>query len=121
MPLDTIAASARAELVAVNVEIASAMADRDAALQAVERFERPAGEVQIARAEYAASKQAYDAQVVSWYEGGCIGDRPEAPLELLRLEHQIGDLTRSLGAVEDRLEAARSALDEKNRIVGALV
>jgi hypothetical protein len=120
MPLDTVSASARAELVAVNVEIAVVTADRDAALQAVERFERPAGEVQIARAEYAASKQAYDAQVVSWYEGGCIGDRPSAPLELLRLEHQIGDLTRNLGAVESALEAARSALDEQNRILGAL-
>jgi hypothetical protein len=120
MPLDSISPSARAELAAVNVEIAAATADRAAALQAVGHLERPAAEVQVVRAEYVACKAAYDVQVVGWYEGGCIGERPEAPFELLRLEHQIGDLSRNLGAVESRLGAAQEALQTANARLGEL-
>jgi hypothetical protein len=121
MPLDTTSAyPARQELVALNDLIAAAQEARDVAQQAVIRFERPAAEVQIARAELTAQKALHDTEIVSCYEAGCSGDRPQTPLELLRLEHQVGQLARNVGAVEDRLAAAHEALQRENVHLGQL-
>ena len=92
MPLDSISAyPGRQELVAINELIAAATAARGEAQQAVNR---PAAEVQIARAELAVLKATHDAEIASWYEAGCSGDRPQTLLELLLLEHQVGELVR---------------------------
>jgi hypothetical protein len=57
VPLDNISAyPARQELVALNELIVAAQRSGDAAQQVVDRFERPAAEVRIARAELAALK-----------------------------------------------------------------
>jgi hypothetical protein len=100
MPFDTVSASpARQELASINELTVAALDARDAAQQAVNRFERPVAEVQIAREELAALKSAHDAEIVAWYEAGCVGDRPEMPLKLLRLEQQLGQLARNVDAV----------------------
>src|SRR5215467_13661477 len=70
----------------------------------------------VARGEYAAAKALNDADIAAWYENGCTGDRPETPLEMLRLERQVGELAGSAGAVEGRLQAAQEApADETGR------
>src|SRR5215471_1873209 len=98
MPLDNASAyRARQELATVNELIAAVQGARDVAHQAVNRFERPAAEVQIARAELAAQKALHDAEIVSWYEAGCSGDHPQTPLELLRLQH--GDQQQEAGVL----------------------
>jgi hypothetical protein len=94
--------------------IAAAQEAREVAQQAVHRFERPATEVQIARAELAALKSVHDTEIASWYEAGCSGDHPQTPLELLRLEHQVGELACNVGAVENRLVEAHEALQREN-------
>ena len=121
MPLDNISAySARQELVAINELIAAAQEAHEVAHQGVHRFERPAAEVQIARAELAALKSVHDTEIASWYEAGCSGDHPQTPLELLRLEHQVGELACNVGAVENRLAEAHEALQRENVHLGQL-
>jgi hypothetical protein len=63
-------------------------------------WKRPRAEVLAARAEHAALKAEHDVAIVAWYEAGCVGDRPEVPLKMLRLENEIGDLVRNLGTVD---------------------
>jgi hypothetical protein len=121
MPFDDISVHpARQELVELNKLIAAAQAKRATAQEVVERFERPAAEVQIARNELDRLKLSHDAAIVSWYEAGCTGDRPETPAQLLQLEHRLGQLVRNVGAVEDRLAAAVEVLQRENIALGEL-
>jgi hypothetical protein len=120
MPLDAAIAPARDALARLRDDISAVQEARAAAQEAVDRLQRPAAEVLIARAEHAAEKATFDAQIVRWYENGCVDDRPDAPLKLLRLEHQIGDLTRNLGVVEDRLNVAQNELQRYNEQLAQL-
>jgi len=119
MPLD-VPSTARDDLARLRDEISAAQHKRARAQEAVDRLERPHAEVLAARAEHAALKAEHDAAIVVWYESGCSGGRPEMPLKMLHLEHEIGDLTRNLGAVEDRLQAAQEALQRANEDLAIL-
>jgi hypothetical protein len=122
VPLDNISAyhAARKELCQLHDEVISAQQGRDAAQERFDRLERPAQEIEKAIVAHAAEKASYDHQVVSWYESGCIGQRPVTPPSLLLAEHRIGEIRRDIGASTPTLEAARQALDEQNRILGSL-
>ena len=120
MPLDTISNSARAELAALNAQLAEAMAARDEAQLAYDRLAKPQRLLEEAVAQHAAEKAVHDAQLVEWYTNGCVGARPPAPPSLLLDEHRIGEAKRDLGAADTALEAAASGLQAANEDLARL-
>jgi hypothetical protein len=120
MPLDGVSGSARAELVAINVQLVEATAIRDGKQEAVNRLSRPALQLEEANAAHAVEKAVHDAQIKAWYSNGCEGPRPAVPLSLEMAERNIGECRRDLGATDDALETAKRELQEANDVVVAL-
>jgi hypothetical protein len=120
MPLDTISNSARAELAAINVQLAEAVTIRAGKQEAVDRLSRPAARLEAAVAAHAVEKAVYDAEIKTWYSNGCVGARPAVPLSLEMAERNIGEARRDLGATDDALETAKRELQEANDVVVAL-
>jgi hypothetical protein len=111
MPFDNNSAyQARRELAILSELIAEATTARDEAQQTYDRLAKPASLLEEAVTQHAAEKAIHDAQLVVWYNNGCIGERPSTPSSLLLAEHRIGEARRDLGASATALEIAMSGL-----------
>jgi hypothetical protein len=93
-------------------EASRRLAEAQVPLTALDQMRATAtvGEAAALRAEIAKLRQAHDAVLSAWSEGGCVGDRPSHPDELLPLERRLGEIARAAVDAEPKLRAANAGV-----------
>jgi hypothetical protein len=97
---------ARAELARIDAQIAAAAAERDEAQRFIAQWRGPSSEMATVELQLSQLRAQRDSDRAAWNDGGCLGEPPGDPPDLLILERTRARLRERLGGNEGALQAA---------------